>query len=67
MPTLELDATLGRKPGVALDHPVLHLDGAAHGVNHAAELDEDSVPRPLHYAPVMQGDGRVDQIAAQRT
>ena len=35
----ELDAALGRHAGVALDHAVLHLDGAAHGVDHAAELD----------------------------
>src|ERR1700722_16165080 len=40
----ELDAALGRQPGVALDEAVLHLDGAAHGVDHAAELDEAAVP-----------------------
>ena len=62
----ELDAALGRKAGVALDHAVLHLDGAAHGVDHAAELDETSVAGALHYAPVMHGDGRIDQIAAER-
>ena len=38
----ELDAALGRKAGVALDHAVLHLDGAAHGVDHAAELNDGS-------------------------
>ena len=36
----ELDAALGRHAGVALDHGVLHFDGAAHRVDHAAELDE---------------------------
>ena len=50
----ELDATLGRKTSVALDHAVLHLDGAAHGIHDASELYEDSVTRPLHYATVMQ-------------
>jgi hypothetical protein len=35
----ELDAALGRQASVALDHAVLHLDRAAHGVDHAAELD----------------------------
>jgi hypothetical protein len=35
----ELDAALGRKARVALDHPVLHLDGAADCVDHAAKLD----------------------------
>ena len=41
----ELDAPLRREAGVALDHAVLHLDGAAHGVDHAAELDQ--VPSPV--------------------
>jgi hypothetical protein len=62
----ELDAALGRQAGVALDHAVLHLDGAAHGVDHAAELDETAVAGALDYAPVMHGDGRIDQITAQR-
>ena len=62
----ELDATLGRQASVALDHAVLHLDGAADGIDHAAELDEDAVAGPLDDAAVMQGDGRVDQIAAER-
>jgi len=35
----ELDATLRRKPGVALDRAVLHLDGTTHGIHHAAELN----------------------------
>ena len=61
----ELDAALGRQAGVALDHAVLHLDGAAHGVDHAAELDEAAVAGALDDAPVMRGDGGVDQIAAQ--
>ena len=61
----ELDATLGRKPGVALDHTVLHLDGAAHGIHDAAELYEDAVTGPLDYAPVMRCDGGIDQIASQ--
>ena len=61
----ELDAALGRKAGVALDHTVLHLDGAAHGIDHAAELDEVPVTGALDDAPVMRGDGGIDQIAAQ--
>ena len=63
----ELDAALGRKAGVALDHTVLHLDGAAHGIDHAAELNDGSVAGALDHAPIMDGDGRVDQIAAQRS
>ena len=62
----ELDAALGRKASVALDHAILHLDGAAHGIDYAAELDEDAVASALDHAPVMRGDGGIDQIAAQR-
>ena len=36
----KLDAALGRQAGIALDHAVLHFDGAAHRVDDAAELDE---------------------------
>ena len=62
----KLDAALRRQAGVALDHAVLHLDGAAHGVDDAAELDDGSVAGALDDAPVMHGDGRIDQIAAER-
>ena len=62
----KFDAALRRKAGVALDHAVLHFDGAAHGVDDAAELDEAAVAGALDDAPVMHGDGRIDQIAAQR-
>jgi hypothetical protein len=61
----ELDAALGRHAGVALDHAVLYLDGATHGVDHAAELDEAAVAGALDDAPAMRGDRGVDQIAAQ--
>ena len=47
----------------ALDEAVLHLNGAAHRVDHTAELDEAAVPGPLDDAPVMGVDGGVDQIA----
>jgi hypothetical protein len=49
----ELDAALRRKACIALDHSVLHLDGAAYGVNHAAELDEDAVAGTFDHAAVM--------------
>ena len=62
----ELDAALGRHAGVALDHAVLHFDRAAHRVDDAAELDEAAVAGALDDAPVMRGDGGIDQIAAQR-
>jgi hypothetical protein len=62
----ELDAALGRQAGVAFDHAVLYFDGATHGVDHAAEFDEAAVAGALDDAAVMQGDGRIDQVAAQR-
>ena len=62
----ELDALVGRHAGVALDHAVLHFDRAAHRVDHAAELDDRAVAGALDDAPVMGGDGRIDQIAAER-
>ena len=47
----KLDAAFGRQAGVALDHAVLHLDRAAHGVDHAAELDAAAVAGALDDAP----------------
>ena len=49
----ELDAALGGKTGVALDHAVLHLDGAADGVDNAAELNEDAVSGPVDDTAMM--------------
>jgi len=53
----------GGRPALRSMRP--HLDGAAHRVDHAAEFDEVAVAGALDHAPVMHGDGRVDQIAAQ--
>ena len=61
----ELDAALGRQAGIALDQALLHFDRAAHGIDHAAEFDEAAVAGALDDAPIMRGDGGVDQIAAQ--
>ena len=61
----ELDAAVGRKARIALDEAVLHLDAAAHRVDHAAELDEAAVPGALHHATTMRGDCWIDQIAPQ--
>ena len=49
----KLDAPLGRQARVALDHAVLHLDRAAHGVDHAAELDHAAVAGALDDPAVM--------------
>ena len=55
-----------RDPGVALDHRPLDFNGAVHCVDDTAELDNRAVPRALNDPAMMHGDGRVDQIAAQR-
>jgi hypothetical protein len=62
----KLDATLGGKTRIALDHPVLHLDGAANSIHNAAKLDEDAIASPLDDPTVMEGDSRIEQIAAER-
>jgi hypothetical protein len=61
----KLDTALGRQASVALDHAVLHLNSAAHGIHDAPELDKDAIARPLNDAAVMQRDGGVEQIAAE--
>ena len=43
-----------------------NFDRAAHGVDDAAELDDAAVAGALDDAAVMDRDGRIDQIAAQR-
>ena len=45
---------------------VLDLDRAAHGVDDAAKLDDRPVAGALDHAAVVDGDGRIDEIAAQR-
>ncbi len=61
----KLDTTFGRKASVALDHASLHLERAAHGVDHAAELDDDPIAGAFDDAAVMGGDGGVDEVAAE--
>ena len=61
----KLDPPLGWHARVALDEAVLHLDGAAHRVDHAAELDETAVAGALDDPPVVRGDGGIDQVTAQ--
>ena len=62
----EFDSTFGRQARIALDHGVLDFDSAAHGVDNAAELDERPVAGALNDAPIVHGDGGIDQIATQR-
>ena len=62
----EFDAAIRRHARVALDHRVLNFDRAPHRIDDAAELDERAVAGALDDAPVMHGDGRIDEVAAQR-
>ena len=55
----------GGDPGVALDHGPLDFNGAVHRVDDAAELDEAAVAGALDDAPVMHGDGGIDQVASE--
>ena len=61
----KLDPPFGRHAGIALDEAVLHLDRAAHRVDHAAELDDAAVAGALDDAAAMGGDGGIDQVAAE--
>ena len=61
----KVDATFGWQASVALDHPGLHLERAAHGVDHAAELDDRAVPGALDDTAVMSSDGGINEVAAE--
>ncbi len=63
----KFDPPVLRHPGIALDHGVLHLDSTAHGIHHAAELNDGSVTRALHHPALVHGYGGIDQVAAQRS
>ena len=62
----KFNAAHGRKSGIPLDHAVLYFDGAAYGVDDAAEFGDQTVAGALDDPPIMHADGRVDEIAAQR-
>jgi hypothetical protein len=53
------------QPGIAPDQGALDFDGAADGVDHAAEFDEAAVAGALNDAPAERVDGGINQIAAQ--
>ena len=58
----EIEPLLGRHGGVALRLLLLHLDGAAHGVDDAGELDQQAVAHGLDQPPVMGGDLRLEDL-----
>ena len=49
---------------VALGHAALDLDGTARGVEHAGELDQETVAHHLEDASAMPGDDRIEELAA---
>src|SRR6202030_2698912 len=59
----EFDSPVLRHAGVALRHRVLNFDRAPHRVDHATELDDRAVARPLDHPALVYGDGGIDQIA----
>src|ERR1700733_15414393 len=62
----KFDPLFRRQADVTLDHAGLHFDRAAHGVDHAPELDDRAVAGSLDDAPAMHRDHGVNEIAAER-
>ena len=62
----KLDAAVFRNARIAFNHGVLHLDRAAHRVDHAAEFDQRPIASALDGPATMHGDRRVNEIAAER-
>ena len=62
----KFDALVGCDLSVALDHRPLNFNGAVHCVDDAAELDDTAVASSLDDAPMVDRDGRIDQVAAKR-
>ncbi len=61
----ELDAAIFRHSGAAFGHAGLHLDRAAHGVDHAAKFDQEPIAGALDDTPAMGGYCWIDEITAQ--
>jgi hypothetical protein len=57
----ELDFPLLRQAGIAFSHPALHVDGAAHGVDHATELGQHSVAGVLDNVSTVLADLGIDE------
>ena len=61
-PHAELDPLVLRDGVVALDQPLLDLDGTADGIHHARELGQEAVARVLDDPAPMLRDLRIDQF-----
>ena len=56
----KIDASIGRQASIALNHAVLHLYRATHGLDDAVKFDQSAVAGPLNDAPVMHSDSWID-------
>ena len=56
----------GRHGGIAGSHFALHLDGAAHGVNHAREFNGEAVAGRLDDATAVLDDLGIAKLSADR-
>ena len=62
-PNAEFDSSVLGHAGVALQRPFLDLDRTPHRVDRTTELDDRAVAGALTTAPVMGGDGWIDEIS----
>jgi hypothetical protein len=57
----EFDALLERQAGISFAHSTLHVNGAAHRVDHARELEQQTVSHRC--TPAVLGDLRIYEFA----
>ena len=62
----KFDALVRRDLSVALDHRPLDFNGAVHCVDDTPELDNCAIAGALDDAPMVDRDGRIDQVASER-
>jgi hypothetical protein len=62
----ELDATLARKGGVALCHPVLHGNRAGDCFDDRRKRKQEAVTDGLDDLPIVRGNERINQLRAVR-
>ena len=58
----KVESLIGGNAFVALGHPALHVDGAAHRIDHAREFQQQAVTGRLDDAAVVFGDLGVDEL-----